>query len=575
MSTPTATNFLLNGTDLINILSMGVVPSSYFTFVSTEGISYNTLTQTINATQYCIISIYDTNNTSNSTGLFKQGTITFNVDIPKMYYAVIGGGGGGSNGYSITTPIYTVFPNGGGGASGNYTTGYCSVNSGDTFVASIANGGSGSNNNNNNLIIASTGGTSYLNLPGGSSQVFAYGGNPGNNNSLGNGGSVGGGNGASGGSGTNDTNGSVVLFTFNDNNGNPIYTTYVSGGGSASSSGYGGSAGIASSGGGGISGGNSPNGIGGNTILPNYGCGGGGVFFGSGNSDTSGNGAAGAVIFVFEAPSVQANTTNYLYNTSSGYQDLNTLFTPQLVNPGTNYIATNFLCSNYTPLWSTTTTPGTYDLGQIFVNNYYKVTGNYSISYNSSYTTIVTFNYSSSTNSTIIFFFNGTINCTATGGGGKGGNGSSSGYGGGGGGGGGTVIETYNIVYNQIYTISVGSSGQNSSLYLGSSTSPSIIVEGYGGENGNNGTSSGSGTGGNQGSGSGATGQSASGSIPPGYLYIGGPGQTGGSPGGGSGGSGYNNYGTGGTGGTGTNGSTTGSQGLNGVVIISFNIPFV
>jgi hypothetical protein len=373
MSTTTNTNFVSNGDDLINILSTKVDPSSYFTFYYYSTIiSYTTSTILMNSTTYCVLTIYDVNNTHSINGVLNTGMITFNVDIPKIYYAVIGGGGGGSNGYHVTTPIALDYGYGGGGASGNYTIGNTSVNTGDSLYAMIGSGGSGCNNNNN-LYVPSSGAQTNLNLVpvNGSSITLASpsGGNPGNNNSSGNGGSVGGGNGAAGGSGTTYSNGSEVSITFNDDNGNPIYTTYISGGGSVSYPEYGGSAGTATSGGGGISGGNSPNRTGGNTILPNYGCGGGGVFIGSGNSNTSGNGAAGAVILVFEAPSVQANITNYSYydTSSSSYQDLNTLFTPQLVNPGSNYTTTNFLCKNYMSLWSTT--PNIYDLGQIFINN--------------------------------------------------------------------------------------------------------------------------------------------------------------------------------------------------------------
>jgi hypothetical protein len=72
--------------------------------------------------------------------------------------------------------------------------------------------------------------------------------------------------------------------------------------------------------------------------------------------------------------SIQAPQTNYLTNQiiSGSYLDLNTVFVPQTTQPS-SFITTNYNISNYTPLWSTT--PATYDLGEIFQNNTFTTTG--------------------------------------------------------------------------------------------------------------------------------------------------------------------------------------------------------
>jgi hypothetical protein len=196
--------------------------------------------------------------------------------------------------------------------------------------------------------------------------------------------------------------------------------------------------------------------------------------------------------------------------------------------------------------------------------NPFTATGEYSYTVDSNCNYIITF----TGNGTIFFNNNSLVSYTVTGGGGNGANGVSGGGtygcgGGGGGGGGGTNIGNFNTTLNSLYTITVGSSAQQTSI--SSTITGWIQIFGYAGSNG---SSTGSTTGGDGGNG-------GTGTIPGNNGAKGNNGQSGGSGGaGGAGGSGYNGYGNGGKGGKGgdTNGGegSNGNPGSSGVVIISF-----
>jgi hypothetical protein len=285
-----------------------------------------------------------------------------------------------------------------------------------------------------------------------------------------------------------------------------------------------------------------------------------GYYLIAGNGDIFNGGG-----YIYTLNATITNPTGFIANDGN---DLNNKFQGLIVNPDSSYTETKFKINNYTPLW--TTTPGTYDLGQIFVNYAfpYSVTGNPNISTTGSgpYTTTITFIASG----TIVFFIAvNNIQYIVTGGGGKGGNGPNGNVnnpasGGGGGGGGGTNIGTFNSISYLEYTITVGGSGTNSSI--------SNIITSNAGNGGGNGSTSGT-PGGKGGSGGGGTNPGSNGQD--GFskgTFSGGAG--------GAGGTGYTigniPYGNGGNGGKG--GDTDlgtgqpGSPGGSGVVSITFTV---
>jgi hypothetical protein len=233
-----------------------------------------------------------------------------------------------------------------------------------------------------------------------------------------------------------------------------------------------------------------------------------------------------SIFYPLSSGGVPAETaTGYLYNTGSGYSDLNTLFSAYFIDSDTAD-ETGFISSAY----------DNSDLNQIFqsinsVPNYYSITSENSYISNSfttytidsvyyyvltlsttniglgaSYTTgtcNITFNFSTSNLSYIIV-------------GGGGGGGFSAGiYGAGGGGGGETSIGTVSITAGIQYSVQVGSGGD---IYINGNQNG---VESYfdvnnasGGNQGVNSSSSSSGTGGSSNNGgSGGDGSTGDGNV--------------------------------------------------------------
>ena len=431
---------------------LGTVFTQLNTFYTTT-CNYSSFTNTINNTTYLTLV------------LTTDGTITFNTSGINIYGVVIGGGGGGSNG-----SIYNgfTFTEGGGGGGGNYSVFNFTTTSGTNYSVTIGPGGQGATSSS--LSSGKNGGTTSF-------ETYSAEGGSGGTTSAPNGGSSP--SGALGGNGfyqttpgspstnVNPTPGTLVTITYGPGN---ILSTGVSGGGGANIN-YGGGGGSKSSGGGaGTS--STFDGQNGKSI----GCGGGGCY----GYNTAGNGDPGGVYISFEI----SNPTNYVCNTGSSYQDLNLLFQPQLTTPEV-YNITNFVVTNYTPCW--TTTSGTYDLGQIFENinpPYYTLTGTYYITSNSSYNTIIYF----TGNGTIVFNTSSiNVQYFAVGAGGNGGN-----VAGGGGGGGGQVLNgNFSYTSLQQYTITIGTTGGSNTLITGGSTN--ITSNNGSNATGHNGGTSGSG----------------------------------------------------------------------------------
>ena len=268
-------------------------------------------------------------------------------------------------------------------------------------------------------------------------------------------------------------------------------------------------------------------------------------------SATSGN------VFVLN----QSRKTNFK---ASNGNDLNLIFQGLTVNPDSSFVTTGFQVDNYTPLW--TSTPGLYDLGKVFVNIAYPyiANGNYTVTSDSSYNTILTFIGSGS----ITFNYNvGTINSFVVGGGAGGsagnyGNGTNTGGVGGNGGGGGSVLNQ-NLSYsiNITYNIAIGNGGNGGYWYQPSGSSSVAKIEATEGGPSSISTITANGGAINNG-GAGGQGGSAAGFSPfPGGDGSNGTGGTNGYGGGGGGGGGGNaGYGYG-KGGQGVNGTGPGGKG--------------
>lgn len=189
-----------------------------------------------------------------------------------------------------------------------------------------------------------------------------------------------------------------------------------------------------------------------------------------------------SLIFANRSGTTMANPVNYLYFDGIEYSDLNNLFEPQLTEPGTSWVLTNYKVKNYLPLW--TNVVGTYDLGQIFsttINEPFTINGgSYSISSTTSGTT-TTYNIIINPGTTTIKFNilpdSSFINFQLIGGGGGGG-GTWTNFSfplninsGAGGGGGGNLLVNNFIVDTSQYTLHVGSGGAGGMPNNGTSSS--------------------------------------------------------------------------------------------------------